>query len=406
VPDLGAAREDQEIVFGVAACKCREYPVVSGILIFKEMKSSKTAVDAIKAAKTDRALEKTAMMFMGERFVSFALNVESLLHKFLRKKPSISFWKLASFIENSPFATYAKHRFSCPSLISAMPFFPVIKVALSGGGRILDLGCGMGHLSYLMSRQFGAKNIFCADISFRGLYFARRFLVGPDAGFILLDANAKFPFVDKCFKAVISMDALPFIEDKNAVAEGIRRILTEDGLVLFVHIHNKLVLFIANGLPLTPEGYRGLFDQSFEARLFSEKYLMDSFFERKTLDLSQVSDMKIVNSSDAISMVFSRDRKYFSKYGEYFTSMPNPMRVVSNEKFILNPLYRKRKGKYVRVFPAARYEEEYYLIGDFFPETVDPGLPDEELKRRLVLIPVPENYMKKNEQLNYVRFWR
>lgn len=394
VPDIRSARDGQEIMFGVAACKCREYPIVSGILIFKDMKPSKAAVEAIKNAKTDRQLRKTVMLFMNERFVNLALHFELLFGR------SFSFWKLASFIENSPFATYAKYRFSCPSLISAMPFFPAIKDALSGGGRILDLGCGMGHLSYLISGYFGSKDLFCADISFRGLYFTKRYMAGEGASCILLDAKEKLPFADGFFRVVISMDALQYIEEKELCAKEINRAMMIDGLMLFVHIHNKLAPAIAAGMPLTPDGYRGLFPADFNFRFFTEVGLMRLVFSGTGADLQAGSPIDEVNKSEAIAFVGSWDGRYFKKYPGYFG--------LSREfgQYILNPLYRKRGGKYVRVFPAERYEEEYCLIKDFFPESIDPNIPEEELKRKLVLIPVPANYKKDNEQLNYFRLWR
>ena len=400
VPDLGSAKEGDDIIFGVAACKCREYPVVSGILIFKELKYSKTAIDAIKNARSDKDLEDTVKLFMGEKFVILALTMESFFRKIFGKSINISFWKLATFIENSPFATYAKYRFSCPSLISAMPLFPVMKEALSGGGRILDLGSGMGHLSYLISGHFGSKDLFCADISFRGLYFTRRYMAGEGATCILLDAKEKLPFADGFFKAIISMDALQYIEEKELCARELARILQKDGLILFVHIHNKLVPTIAAGRPLSPAEYRGLFPDDLHFKFFSEVGLMRLMFSGKGVDLKADSLMAEVNASDAIAFVGTRDAKYSKTYPDYFS--------LRREfgKYILNPLYRKRKGKYMRVFPADRYEEEYYLIKDFFPEIVDPQLKEEELKRKLVLIPVPGNYMKAGEQLNYVRLWR
>jgi SAM-dependent methyltransferase len=410
VPELKSAREGDDILFGIAGCGCRKYPVVYGILVFKELKCSKEAIEKIINSKTDLSLEKTVVLFMEEQFIGLVLHLEMIFKRFFGRPFRMTLWKLATFIKNSPFATYAKYRFSCPSLISAMPLFPVIKKALSNGGEILDLGCGMGHLTYLISRHFGAKNIYCADISFRGLYFARRFLPGKDSNFILLDANMAFPFADKTFQAVISMDALPFIENKAACVNEIDRVLKQDGLVAFVHLHNKLVPFIANGLPLTPQGYKDLFPKNYKIRSYSEAELMNMIFHGEDLDLGKDTNIEAVNRSDAISMVAVHGQDYLTKYPGYFDfsgiSLRTDGSAYEGEKIILNPIYRKRKGKYALVFPAPRYEEEYYLIKDYFPGTVDPNTPEETLKRKMILIPAPENYMKKGEQLNYLRLWR
>jgi SAM-dependent methyltransferase len=405
IPDLGSAKNGQEIEFGVAACDCRKYPIVFGILIFKELKHSKEAIDNIINSRTNYSLEKTVMLFMEERVVNFVLHLEIMFKRFFGRGFRMTFWKLATFIENSPFATYAKYRFSCPSLISAMPFFPVVKKALSNGDKMLDLGCGMGHLTYMLSRHINKSGIYCADISFRGLYFARRYLLGTNSNYILLDANTAFPFTSKSFKVSYSMDALPFIHDKKNCANEMGRITKDDGLILFIHIHNKLVPFIANGLPLTPKEYVGLFDGAFISKLFSEKNLMKIFFSDSKLDLRPPSDMKDVDSSDAISLLLSKEKTYFTQYEPFFSAMPNALTASGDEKFILNPLYRKRKDKYVRVFPASRYEEEYYLIKDFFPVSVDVSTSDVELKKKLIMIPVPKNYTTGKEQMRF-HLWR
>ena len=401
LPKLGSAQEAEDVRFAVAGCKCREYPVVSGILIFKQMDGSQSAIKAIRSALTDHGLEKTALIFMTEKFVKLAMRFELFLKHSLHLDLNLSFWKLASLIENSPFATYAKYRFSCPSLISAMPFLPAVKEAMNTGGRMLDLGSGMGHLSYLLSGIVSTKDLYCADISFRGLYFTQRYMAGKGASCILLDAKEKLPFTDGFFRVVISMDALQYIEEKEMIAREIDRTLEKAGLLVLAHIHNKLVPFQADGLPLTPEGYLKLFPSEYRFRAFAERTLMDIMFSGSGSDLDKGDPAVKVNVSDAIAMVGSRSGDHFREYPDYFSlnsGLPG--------KYILNPLYRKRKGKYVRVFPCSRYEEEYYLIKDYFPETMDPGTPEEDLKRKLILIPVPENYMKKGEQLNYLRLWR
>lgn len=405
VPNIKYSQENDEIVYGIAKCDCLEYPIVSGILVYKELAPSKKAIKIIKNAKSMSDLESSIYLFTGEKAVNLALKFESFLRRTLFKHFKLTFWKVASCIENSPFATYAKYRFSCPSLVSAMPMFPLLKKALNNGDKVLDLGCGMGHLTYMLSRHIKKSDIYCADISFRGLYFARHYLLGEGSNYILLDATTTFPFASKLFKVSYSMDALPFIENKKNCASEMERITKDDGLILFIHIHNKLVPFIANGLPLTPKEYVELFDGSFTSRLFSEKALMNTFFSNSKLDLSKASDMKDVDASDAISLVLSKNKEYFTQYETYFSAMPNALVASGDEKFIVNPLYRKQKSKYVRVFPASRYEEEYYLIKDFFPVSVDANISETELKKKLVMIPVPKNYTTGKEQMKY-HLWR
>jgi hypothetical protein len=61
---------------------------------------------------------------------------------------------------------------------------------------------------------------------------------------------------------------------------------------------------------------------------------------------------------------------------------------------------------FVRRPPSNFYEKEYYLIKEFFPEKVPANLSENALKKKLILIPAPINFMKKGERWFRVRLWR
>lgn len=401
MPDIPGAKTGAEIDFGIAGCKCSEFPIVAGILVVRDYEPREKALDNIKSAKTINGLNSAMLSLIEQRFVRAAIGISIKLKKLFRRLPTMSFWKLATFIEDSRWATYVKYRFSAPSFISALALIPAIKGALSNEGPILDAGCGFGHLSFMLSRYFGARNIFCVDKEFINLYFGRSYLVGKEASFICLDANEKLPLNDGTFSAIVSMDSVHYIRSKKLFADELKRVLISNGAVFFIHLHNKYVRNISQGMAVTPEEYAGLFP-GFDIRFLPEKHLVADVFNGKGIDLGVEHEFDEIKKSDSISMVATRDKSILRKHENIFELIP---KYTENEVTILNPLYRRSRGKYARKFPSGFYEEEYYLIKDFFPERIDQDAPMDELKKKLIFIPVPVNYKKEGEQLS-IRLWR
>ncbi len=393
-----AFRYDPE--YAVAACKCREYPVINGILLYKAHPRAKQAIDIIRNARNNDELQASVSLLIGEQFVRGLLRLTMLMKKIFPKWKGFSLWMLSSFIVDSRWATYVKYRFSAPSLISGMALIPVVKKAASKGGPVLDFGCGFGHLSYLIARQIGAENITCADRDFINLFFARNYLPGASSSFICLDGNEPLPFKDGAFSAVVSMDCFHYVEKKELLAGELMRSLKNNGAMVFIHSHNINKPNISRGMALTPEGYAELF-KPFGVKMVPEEALLAAVFNGKGADLGADVPAGEVSSAADLSFVASADRGYFGAYESYFELKGG----IDGEKFILNPLYRKRADKYVRVFPSDFYEEEYAKIKNYLPEDVDPKLPEEELKRKLILIPVPDNYKRENEQTS-IHLWR
>jgi SAM-dependent methyltransferase len=401
LPEIKGTEIVGDIIYAIAACDCKEYPIVGGILVARDYPPAKMALDAIRKAKDIGSLNDAMVALIEQRFVRMVIGISLKLKRFFRWLPGISFWKLSTFIEDSRWATYVKYRFSAPSFISGMALIPAINGALPDGGLILDAGCGFGHLSFMLSRYFGARNIYCVDKEFINLYFGRNYLVGSDASFICLDANEKLPLDDGTFSAIVSMDSVHYIHNKKLFADELKRILKSNGAVFFIHLHNKYVKNISQGLAETPEGYAGLF-AGFKIRFFAERSLAGGLFNGSGVDLGSERPFEEIKKSDSISMAATRNDSLLKKYGNLFELAP---KYTENEIAMLNPLYRRSRGSFIRKFPSEFYEEEYYLIKDFFPGRIDPNLPMDELRKKLIIIPLPKNYKKEGEQLS-IRLWR
>jgi SAM-dependent methyltransferase len=95
--------------------------------------------------------------------------------------------------------------------------------------RVLEAGCGTGHLSRLLAERFG-WTIFPLDLSAQGLQYAR------DLGVTRLTLGdiVALPFADAAFGALLSLDVIVHLErgrEHEALVE-FARVLQPGGLLL------------------------------------------------------------------------------------------------------------------------------------------------------------------------------
>ena len=398
-------RSENSIEYGVVSCKCGDYPVIDGILVTRKYDRLPRVISRIRSAKTKHQLWKVALLLIDEPYVRFLIRLSLFVRRVSGKWPWLSFYKLVTFIKNSRYSTYLKYRFSCPSFISAIAFLPLFKKALSDGGLLLDLGSGVGHFDFLLTRYFGEEKVVCAEKHFMNLYLAKNYIVGSGASFIVLDADLQIPFRDKMFSAILSMDAFHYIDKKQMLADEFNRALKEKGALFLLHLHNRLMENVAKGLPASPEEYAGIF-RGFRSRMFPERGLVASVFSRKGVNTREDLPIDEVNRSDSISIVLARDGSFFNCDCGLKTFESSFADKKLKGATILNPLYMKVGGDYVLRFPSDYYEEEYYLIKEFFPKKVSVNAGIEALKKDFIMIPAPENFMKKNERIHRFKLWR
>lgn len=398
-------RSENSIEYGVVSCKCGDFPVIDGILITRKYSRLPKVIGKIRSAGSRYQLWKTALLLIDEPYVRFLIRLSMIVRRLTGKWPWLSFYKLVTFIKNSRYATYLKYRFSCPSFIAAMAFLPLIKKALSDGGLLLDLGSGVGHFDFLLTRYFGEEKVVCAEKHFMNLYLAKNYIVGSGASFIVLDADLQIPFRDKMFSAILSMDAFHYIDKKQMLADEFKRALKDNGALFLLHLHNRLVENVAKGLPSSPEEYAGLF-VGFRHKMFPEKGLVASVFSRRGIDTARDVPIDEVNRSDAVSVVLAKDASFFLCDCDMTAFERSFIDKKLKGKMILNPLYMKVGEDYVLRFPSDYYEEEYYLIKDFFPAKVKADAGEEALKKDLVMISAPDNFIKKNERIHRFKLWR
>jgi ubiquinone/menaquinone biosynthesis C-methylase UbiE len=420
-------KEKEEIISGYVTCECSEFPILSGILILKKNPLNKKIIDLIKKRKIEEAEIRYLCQENFEKINSFntildilpiplkvrlkALQILSNLLEGTEEKncrklykkysaTNITFHKLLgdSFYEN-----YLKHRFSGESLWSIFPFIPVIK---NKNEKVLDLCCGVGYTSFILSMYVEPQQLCCADIVFRRLWLARKYFA-PTAHFICLDASYPLPFRDKSFTSILMLDAFGYIPSRVLLANEMERIIRSKGLVLILHIHNSFTFNLGGGCPISPKQLSILFSNSYiKTKTISERKVLEDYIFHNKLDLSEEYSERTLNSSNALILLATADKSIFKIYHQV-----NREFLRHKNHLIINPIYKMKRenNNFVLSRPLDKYalgdmyffSEDYLLrdciINAAFLEGRDVHISDvrkvEDLMKKFIVINVPENYI-------------
>ena len=94
-------------------------------------------------------------------------------------------------------------------------------------GRVLELGCGLGHLLGWLADQY---EVFGTDINPWALFQARHNV--PLGRFLLLSAEDLDAFPDRVFQVVIAKHVVEHLADPDNAISEISRVLAPGGLLL------------------------------------------------------------------------------------------------------------------------------------------------------------------------------
>jgi len=132
-------------------------------------------------------------------------------------------------------------------------------------GRVLDVGCGDGHLSWQLKKE--GFNVIACDLD------ERRFKYTNKIEFKRCDLNEELPFPENSFDYVLFLEVIEHLYNPNFVIEQISRVLKPSGV---------LILSTPNILNLGSR-LRFLFEGGFD------------FFREPPLDYHKVFPAKIQN---------------------------------------------------------------------------------------------------------------
>ena len=416
-----AERDGDELRYGLLRCRCNAYPIVAGIPVLAEDQARK-ARDLITAGRRQEAL--LALLYPP---------IPALAHRWIRTLPDLpglreirraahqrEWRRLADAVTSRADRLtavdllylyfhnvrenfiYQSYRYGQPRQLVALSFATLLEG--SGGGPILDLGCGCGQITFNLTQLAPGRRVLGIDTFFFGLYLAKHW-IAPGAEFLCCAADVPLPFPDGFLSAVFCSDSFHYFVDKATAIAELKRLIHEDGLILSTGMHNACVQReLAYGLPLTPDGYAGLVSDMHH-RLVADTDVLGRYFQKQGPPLAQSGEKERLERAPLLSMAASRRPDVFRDHGA-FEDWPH-----AKGRLRLNFLYKEesREGGAVRLrrtFPTARSEADQAEIKPYLPETVEAPVsaledlaqgkrtPDvEKLIAQGVVMGMPERYL-------------
>ena len=300
--------------YGHARCACRVVPIAAGVVVADrgELQSRVNEANGRDRREARRLIlgkhgprmhwmEKLGIRPTFERFVRHrtASDLMSALHlrPLLRAVPPRRVSK--TVIAAAQWNPYMRYRFSTPSMLATIPLLGLVR---ERQGLVLDAPCGMGHLSFLLSKLVSSARLVSMDLSPAFAYSTRRFFVPDILAAIVHDMNLPLPLNDEIFGAVFCADAFHYVGDRASLAREFIRVLRPDGVIVIAHAHNRLQPNAYAGHAMSPSEYVGLFEGC-HVRVLPERYVLDCYLDNQPLDLTREFSAKELEESPALDIV-------------------------------------------------------------------------------------------------------
>ncbi len=424
---------------GVLGCECCAFPVVAGIPVLIADDTTRDAMHALEAGRSDDALH-TLLGLDGARLDAF------------RELTSVAgratYRDFLGVLCLDAEADYMFHRFSDPTYLlveklldalghsghpgaggnPANPVGPQTRANAGAPGsrgrdappprRALDLCGGSGHLTRVLLRQPACAGAVLADVHFWKLWLSAR-IVAPDCEPVCCDANSPLPLADRLFSTVLLSDAFPYIWHKRLLAGEMQRAATSDAVIVMPHMHSAHGENYSAGDTLSPAAYSNLF-ATLRPRLFDDRDLLAGLLDERVVDLANHRSPTRCGDTPSITLLASRDGELYRRY-----AVADPLDVTG--VLAVNPLYRvdyaDGVSRLTLTFPTTDYEDEFALTKRYLPASLaleadlrgaiapaDIGPPHSdlrgelasatagsafaELRRRRVLLDLPRDYCR------------
>ena len=394
--------DDRAIEEGILGCHCCVFPVVSGIPVLHLQPAAVEAREHIEQGRPDlalRVMNGVIDLAQAEIFERTAASGRS------------TYRELVDALGPAFEGGYFLYRFSDPTFVVADAVVRSVgRVVLGGRARALDVCGGSGHLTRSLVGLSSPPPVL-ADLFFPKIWLARRFTV-PGCEAVCCDGNAPLPFARGVFGLALCSDAFQYIWTKRQFIGEMARVVDHQvGAVLISHTHNQLAWSASHGQPLSPAGYRDLFE-TLEPRVFGEGGLFEDVVSGGPLDLSRRDTPDVVDRDPALTIVAPAKGIASAVWRPHAIDPPGTASggvTAVKGRWRINPLYvASADGDGLRLrltFPTADYEDEYGACRRYLPEDaaidqaglaaleagrLTPALAD--LVRQRVVLDLPERY--------------
>ncbi len=414
------AVRDPEQDFAVLACGCYRYPVVAGVPILWQQSGPADIFDEV-VSLIDAGDHSGALTAALARAGSIGGRsspglARRLFGRLFGDHAKTSFRFSGDLLEDlrgaktRTYADYLYQRFANASLLAALPMLAAMSRYLAHHQRgpltLLDLGCGIGHTSYLLKSLLPEARVIAADYDFGNLLLARRYF-GEQIDFLCLNAEVPLPFESDQFSAVFCLDAFHYLRSKRALVKELDRVLQDDAIWLLPHLHNAEGTNPSAGIPLTADGYQRLFD-GIPHSLLPEAGLLDSYRANGGADLRPTAP-DIRAQADVLTLVASRRIEFLCQQTELDTWLAQRLWPLLD----INPVYDvRRAGTELHLnmsWPNPHLEAECQQVKRWLPPSArlaanliaagEPpdrlGEPLSELLRQHVVVPLPAGYRRR-----------
>jgi uncharacterized protein YbaR (Trm112 family) len=365
VESLFHRRSSGAILDGILGCHCCVFPVVDGIPVLHLQPAATKARDQVQAGQPELA-----------RRTMIGIEDEAQAAQFeaVAGSETATYRETVDALGPDFEAGYFLYRFSDPTYVVADAVVRAVgRGVLHGARRAIDICGGSGHLTRSLLSCSLAPPVL-ADLYFAKVWLARRF-TAPGCEPVCCDGNAPFPFARGTFALAMCTDAFMYIWTKRQFVGEMERLVDDaerdgrgPGAVLIGHTHNERTWTPSHGQPLSPDGYRDLFE-ALEPRIFAEAGLFEDVVRRGALDLARHDSKEVLDSDQALTILASRDERVFARH-----AVENKVPERATGEFRLNPLYAARpNGARVDLrlqFPSDDYADEYGACREYLPEQV------------------------------------
>jgi ubiquinone/menaquinone biosynthesis C-methylase UbiE/uncharacterized protein YbaR (Trm112 family) len=225
-------------------------------------------------------------------------------------------------------SNYFVYRFGQPRHLSALGLAALLN---NSDGPLLDLACGVGHLTHFFAASRPGRTVLGADRDFFRLLVASRY-VAPTASYVCTPADQALPFADGVLDGVFCSDAFHLFLHRAMSVREIRRILSPEGVLAVARFGNAAVE-PREGYELKVDGYKRLFAGFEHVVIVGEETVLAQYLDKRAPDLTGTESTEELASQKWLSAVASRSRRAFVP-GTPFSTFPHAVGRLQ-----LNPIY-------------------------------------------------------------------